>query len=139
MTLLEQTLRMIISSSAENPVLNKMAQNKGIEKDDEFIANITDYENGLLVFKIDQEELWSKVKVTEQDIVSYYNNNKSKFTKIDSTGATVSEPLEEARPKVSNEIQQEKYKETERVYLESLRQKYPVKIYDAVLEESFKD
>lgn len=139
MGLTEQTIRSIINSSAEGIVLNKKARESNLEKDDEFIANITDYENGLLVFRVDQDELWSKVKVSETDIASFYQSNKSKFTKADSTGKQVEKTLDEAKAEISNELQQVKYKDSEKAYLDALRQKYPVKIYEEVLAEAFKE
>lgn len=139
MGLTEQTLRSIINSSAEGLVLNKKARESKIEKDEEFIANITDYENGLLVFRVDQDELWSKVKVSETDIATYYQSNKTKYTKADTTGKPIEKTLDEAKAEISNELQQIKYKDNEKAYLDALRQKYPVKIFDDVLAEAFKD
>lgn len=139
MGLTEQTIRSIINSSAEGLVLNKKARESNLEKDEEFIANITDYENGLLVFRIDQDELWSKVKVSETDIASYYQSNNTKYTKADSTGKQVEKSLDEAKAEISNELQQVKYKDSEKAYLDALRQKYPVKIYEEVLSEAYQD
>lgn len=139
MALIESTIVSIINSAAENVLLNKKAEDENIEKDDEFIANITDYENGLLVFRIDQDELWSKVKVNEADINTYYEQNKEKFTKVDSTGKQVTKTLDEAKAEISNEIQQIKFKDTEKAYLDGLRAKYPVTIHEDVLAEAFKE
>ncbi len=139
MTLNQKTLEAIISSSSESPLLNKRSAESNIEKDDEFIASITDYENGLLVFRVDQDELWSKVKLSDADLTSYYESNKSKYMKADSTGKQIPKSLDESKPEISNELQQLKYKDAERAYIESLRQKYPVTIHEEVLTEAFKD
>ena len=139
MALTLQTLNAIINSSSESPLLNKKADKKGIEKEDDYIASLTDYENGLLVFRIDQDELWSKVKLSDNDLMSYYESNKSKYMKTDSSGTQLAKTFDEVKPEISNELQQLKYKETEKAYLESLRQKYPVTIHEEVLEEAFKD
>ncbi|MBZ0204355.1 MAG: peptidylprolyl isomerase [Ignavibacteria bacterium] len=139
MTLNQKTLEAIISSSSESPLLNKRSAESNIEKDDEFIASITDYENGLLVFRVDQDELWSKVKLSEADLTSYYESNKGKYVKADSTGKQIPKSLEEAKPEISNEMQQLKYKDAEKAYIESLRQKYPVTIHEEILTEAFKD
>jgi peptidyl-prolyl cis-trans isomerase SurA len=139
MVLNAETITSIIRSSSESPILNKKAKESNIEKDDEYIANITDYENGLLVFRVDQDELWSKVKVNEEDILAYYTTNKTKYTKADSTGKQVGKSLEEAKPEISNELQQLKYKDTEKAYLDALRAKYPITIHEDVLAEAFKD
>ncbi len=139
MALTTETVNAMIKSASESPILNMKAKDMKIEKDDEYIANITDYENGLLVFRVDQDELWSKVKVNEEDITAYYNTNKSKYTKTDSTGKPVNKTIEEAKPEISNELQQLKYKDTEKAYLDALRAKYPVTIHEEILTEAFKD
>lgn len=139
MALTAQTITSIINSSAESPILNKKAKDANIEKDDEYIASITDYENGLLVFRIDQDELWSKVKINDADITTYYESNKTKYTKADSTGKQVSKTMDEAKAEISNELQQLKYKDSEKAYLDALRQKYPITIHEEVLTEAFKD
>jgi peptidyl-prolyl cis-trans isomerase SurA len=139
MALNEQTVRMIINSAGESPVLNKRAAELNIEKDDEYVANLKDYENGLLVFRVDQDELWSKVKLNDDELKSYYESNKSKYSKVDSTGTSTFKPFEEVKAEISNDMQQIKYKDTEKAYLDSLRQKYPVKIYEDVLAEAFKE
>ncbi|MCX7877819.1 MAG: peptidyl-prolyl cis-trans isomerase [Ignavibacteria bacterium] len=139
MALNESTLRSIINSTSENALLNKEADEMKVEKDDEYIASLTDYENGLLVFRIDQDEIWSKVKVSEDEMKSYYENNKSLYANADTTGNKTYKTFEEVKPQISNELQQLKYKEIEKNYLESLRQKYPVVIHEEVLAEAFKE
>jgi peptidyl-prolyl cis-trans isomerase SurA len=139
MGLTELTITAIINSSAESPILNKKAKDSNIEKDDEFIASITDYENGLLVFRIDQDELWTKVKINDADINTYYESNKSKYTKTDSTGKPVNKTLDESKAEISNELQQLKYKDSEKAYLDGLRAKYPVTIHEDILAEAFKE
>lgn len=139
MPLNDQTLQAMINSASESPLLNKKAKDSNIEKDDEFIANITDYENGLLVFRVDQDELWSKVKINDGDITTFYETNKTKYVKTDSTGKQVPKSIEEAKPEISNELQQLKYKDSEKAYLDALRQKYPVTIHEDILAEAYKD
>ena len=110
-----------------------------LEKDDEYESSIRDYENGLLVFRVDQDELWSKVKLTDNELQSYYSSNQSKYTKLDSTGKSVPKTFEEVKPEISNELQQVKFKEIEKAYIDALKQKYPVKIYEDVLLDAFKE
>jgi peptidyl-prolyl cis-trans isomerase SurA len=133
------TLISIINTAGESLLLNKKAQDKKIEKEDDYIASIRDYENGLLVFRVDQDELWSKVKLTDTDLQSYYEANKTKYTKLDSAGQSTFKTFEEVKPEISNELQQVKYKEIEKAYVDALRQKYPVKVYQEVLNDAFKE
>ena len=134
-----ETIRTIINASAESPILNKKAEDEKVENDEEYKNNLNDYENGLLIFRIDQDELWSKVKISDADIQNYYASNKNKYTKTDSTGQQVTKALDEAKGEISNELQQAKFKEIEKAYLDGLKQKYPVKIYEDVLKDAFQE
>ncbi len=134
-----QTLTQIVNSASEQAILNKGADDAHIDKDDEYQASLHDYENGLLVFRIDQDELWSKVKISDNDMKSFYDGNQSKYMKTDSTGKQVPKSFDEVKAEISNDLQQVKFKETEKAYLDALRQKYPVKIHEDVLAEAFKE
>jgi peptidyl-prolyl cis-trans isomerase SurA len=136
--LTDVTIKTIINTSAESPMLNKKANDSKVEKDDEYIATLREYENGLLVFRVDQDELWKKVKIEDIDIQGYYESNKNKYLKTDSTGKQVPKALEEVKAEISNELQQIKFKEIEKAYIDSLKQKYPVKVYEDALMEAFK-
>jgi peptidyl-prolyl cis-trans isomerase SurA len=134
-----QTWISIIGTAAESPLLNKKAKEMNIENDDEFESLMRDYENGLLVFRVDQDELWSKVKLNDTELQNYYESNKSKYTKLDSLGSSIPKSFDEVKPQISNELQQVKFKEIEKEYLDKLKKKYPVKIYDEVLLDAFKE
>lgn len=138
-TLTGATINSMIKSASESAMLNKRAKDLKIEKDDEYIATLREYENGLLVFRIDQDELWSKVKLLDGDLQSFYAANRSKWMKADSTGKQVEESYEEARAKVSSELQQVKFKEIENAYVEELKRKYPVIIHEEVLLDAYKE
>ncbi len=137
--MVNETLINIVNSAAEQSVLNKRAAESGIEKDDEFKRSMEEYENGLLVFRVDQDELWTKVKINDNDMMSYYTANSSKYTKLDSTGQKVPKTFDEVKAEISNDLQQAKFKEIEKAYLDGLKQKYPVKIHEDVLLDAFKD
>ncbi len=134
-----QTLTQIVNSASEQAILNKRAIESKIEKDDEYMAAMHEYENGLLVFRVDQDELWSKVKISDADMKSFYDGNQNKYMKADSTGKQVPKKFEDAKPEISNELQQVKFKDIEKAYIEALKQKYPVKIHEDVLVDAFKE
>lgn len=135
----DTTIKSIVNSASEQSLLNKRAADAGVEKDDEYISSIKEYENGLLVFRVDQDELWTKVKIADPDMMSYYQSNKTKYMKTDSTGKQVPKQFEEVKAEISNDLQQVKFKEIEKNYIETLKQKYPVKINENVLMDAFKD
>jgi len=132
------TWRKIIEGSADSPVMYKYAMKENVEKDPEYIAQLTEYENGLLSFKVDQEELWRKIKITPEDLQAYYDKNKDKYSSMDS-GKVVTRPMEEVKSEISNTLQQEKFKEMEKEYVDNLKKKYPVKVNEAILIEAFKE
>ena len=134
-----ETIKAIVNSAAEQSLLNKRAADAGVEKDDEYTSSIKEYENGLLVFRVDQDELWTKVKIADPDMMSYYQSNKTKYMKTDSSGKQVPKQFEEVKAEISNDLQQVKFKEIEKNYIETLKQKYPVKINENVLMDAFKD
>lgn len=137
--LTNETIRTIVKTAAESPMLNKKAIDSKVEKDDEYISSLKEYENGLLVFRVDQDELWTKVKIGDSEIQSYFDANKNKYTKPDSTGKQVPRAFDEVKAEISNELQQIRFKDIEKAYIDGLKQKYPVKIYDDVLMDAFKE
>ncbi|HAY32616.1 MAG TPA: peptidyl-prolyl cis-trans isomerase [Ignavibacteria bacterium] len=133
-----ETLTKVINGAGEIPLLYKMAIKENVEKDPEYIAQLTEYENGLLSFKVDQEELWRKIKINPEDLQGYYDKNKDKYSYTDSNQVKY-RAFEDVKSEISNLIQQEKFKEMEIQYVENLKTKYPVKINSAILIEAFKD
>lgn len=130
------TIKRLIESTSDTPLLLQLAEKKKIEKDEDYIAMLTEYENGLLSFKVDQEELWSKIQILPADVQTYYETNKDKFSYTDSTGVKY-KLVDDVKAEISNLIQQEKFKEMENALITSLKNKYPVKINEKALEKAF--
>ena len=133
-----ENLKTVINNSADNAMLLKVASKEGIEKDPDYIAQLTEYENGLLSFKIDQEELWRNIKITPEELSAYYESNKDKYSYTDSN-MVKTKPFEDVKSEISNTLQQERFKQLETQYVENLRKKYPVKVNEVVLIEAFKN
>lgn len=131
-------LKNIANNSADNALLLKVAAKEGTEKDPDYIAQLTEYENGLLSFKVDQEELWRNIKITPEELTAYFESNKDKYTFTDSNKVKT-KAFEDVKSEISNSLQQERFKQLETQYVENLKQKYPVKVFDAVLTEAFKN
>lgn len=134
----QSTINKIINGAADVPVLYHVALKENIEDDPEYIAQMTEYENGLLSFKIDQEELWRKIKITQEDMQKYYEANAGKYSFTDS-GKVKTRDFEEVKSEISNTLQQEQFTEMEKAYVDNLRTKYPVKVNEAILIEAFKE
>lgn len=132
------TLRKMIADAAETPILILVSVKEDIEDDPEYIAQLTEYENGLLSFKIDQEELWRKIKIEQDDLQKYYDSNKGNYTYTDS-GKVKTRSIDDVKSEISSTLQQQKFKELEKEYVENLREKYPVKVNETILIEAFKE
>jgi peptidyl-prolyl cis-trans isomerase SurA len=130
-------VKRIIEGSSETPILNIVAVKEKIEKDEDYMDLYKEYENGLLSFKIDQDELWSKIKITDQDIQTYYETNKQKYVYTDNNEQKY-RTVDEVKSEISQTLQQDKFKELEKNYINGLKQKYSVKINEKVLEKAFK-
>lgn len=133
-----ETNKRLFESCADTPILTLLAEKEKIEKDEDYIDLYKEYENGLLSFKIDQEELWSKIKITDQDIQNYYEANKQKYTYTENNEQKY-KAVDEVKSEISQVLQQDKFKELEKNYINGLKQKYPVKIFDNVIEKAFKN
>ncbi|MBN8570026.1 MAG: peptidylprolyl isomerase [Ignavibacteria bacterium] len=133
-----ENVKKLLDGASELPILNAMAIKDKIEKDADYIELLTEYENGLLSFKIDQEELWSKIKITNEDMMKYYDANKTKYQYTENNETKI-RAFDDVKAEISNTLQQEKFKELENEYVNKLKTKYPVKINEKVLMEAFKD
>ena len=129
---------MLVQNTAEKPLLNMIAEKEKIDKDDSYLDLYTEYESGLLRSKIDNEEISSKIKITDNDINAYYDNNKAKFVYTDNNEQKY-KTVEEVKGEITQALQTEKFNDMEKAYMDKLKQKYPVKIYDNALEKAFKD
>ena len=123
--------------NASQPILfNYVAIEEGYDESPEYTEQITEYENGLLKFKIEQEEINSKIKLTEEDLKKFYGENAGKYT-MQIGDSTVTKSFEEVRGEISNELQQLKAKELDKAYIDALKLKYPVVIHEKVVEKAF--
>ncbi len=137
---LYKTILNVIDETANPVLLNYVAFKEKIDKSDEYVEQLTEYENGLLKFKVEQEEIQSKIKITQEDMQKYYEENKTKFAYTDpNTNEQRVKNFDEVKGEISNELQQKKFAELDKIYLENLKQKYQIKIHDSVLDKAFKE
>mgnify|MGYP003576233127 CR=1 FL=1 len=88
-------------------------------KDHDFLIN--EYKEGVLMFNVSEQKIWSKAQEDEQAINDFYNRNKQSYNK----------PLSEVRGEVINDYQQS----LEENWLKSLKQKYQVKVNENELKK----
>lgn len=128
----------IINEGSTPILLNYVAQKRNIEKDEEYQSQFNDFLYGILKFKVEQEEVNSKINIKEEEIQNYYEQNKNKYTYTDSSGVKV-RSYDEVKMQAANDLQQQRAKDLDKAYLDRLRQKYPVKVHDSILEKTFKN
>ena len=68
-----------INILAEDMLLNEEAMNLD-KTDPEFAQLMDDYRDGIFIFKIQEEEVWNKVKIDSADVYNYWNSNKEKYS-----------------------------------------------------------
>ena len=68
-----------INILAEDLLLEEEAMNLD-KTDPEFAQLMSDYRDGIFIFKIQEEEVWNKVKIDSADVYNYWNSNKEKYT-----------------------------------------------------------
>jgi len=74
----QNNLKNAFKKISERDLILKEAEN--LEKiDAEFAYLMEEYKNGILVFKIQEEEIWGKVKPDSVALYEYYEKNKDKF------------------------------------------------------------
>jgi peptidyl-prolyl cis-trans isomerase SurA len=72
-------VRNAINILAEDMVLEEEAMNLD-KTDPQFAQLMSDYRDGIFIFKIQEEEVWNKVKIDSADVYNYWNQNKEKYT-----------------------------------------------------------
>ncbi|MDP4173651.1 MAG: peptidylprolyl isomerase [Bacteroidota bacterium] len=76
-----------INESLVKNALNKIGENEIIssevkkleQNDQQFASLMEDYRNGIYIFKLQDDEIWSKIKLDSLKLVEFYNNNKEKY------------------------------------------------------------
>lgn len=68
-----------INIISEDMLLNEEAMNLD-KTDSQFAQLMNDYKDGIFIFKIQEEEVWNKVKIDSADVYNYWDENKDKYT-----------------------------------------------------------
>lgn len=132
------TFEKIIDETAKNPVLTLIATKEKIDKEEDYLDLMKEYISGLLREKIDLEQISSKIKITDEDIKNYYDSHLPQYT-YKENNVDKYRPIEEAKSEITNILRSEKFSDTEKAYIETLKQKYQVKVNADALSKAFKD
>lgn len=83
--------KIVDNSNNLRDVLNKYADQKLLEEkattldetDDEFASLMQDYKNGIYIFKLQEEEVWNRLKVDTNEVKKFYERTKENYTLTD--------------------------------------------------------
>ena len=68
-----------INILTEDMLLEEEAMNLD-KTEPEFAQLMNDYRDGIFIFKIQEEEIWNKVKIDSADVYNYWNSNNEKYS-----------------------------------------------------------
>lgn len=74
----EPLLNNAINKSGESSVLKEEA-NALDKTDPQFASLMKDYKNGIFIFKLQDDEVWSKIALDSAKLVQFYEQNKQKY------------------------------------------------------------
>ncbi|MBU2491361.1 MAG: peptidylprolyl isomerase [Bacteroidetes bacterium] len=77
----------LINKSSVIPAVDKLSEKHMIikkvsvldDEDPEFSKLMSDYKNGLYIFKIQEEEIWNKINLDSARVYDYYKQNSDKY------------------------------------------------------------
>ncbi|HDQ00229.1 MAG TPA: hypothetical protein ENN22_13755 [bacterium] len=111
------------------------ARRQGLDKDSEVVEAAFQAKKSIMVQKLLQQEISSKINIQPEDVELYYKANKDKYVEKNEAGEIV---REKTLPEVQQQVAQDLAMERQRQYYEDLAQKLMraegVKIYEDVLK-----
>lgn len=116
-------------------ILYQEALKKGLDKDPEYLKTVQYLKKKALAEILLDREIARNVKVTDQELIDYYNKNKEEFT-IRETGRLIE--FDSIKENLRQVLLMEKKKTLFDKYMEDLRKRYKVEIKDEAMERAVK-
>jgi peptidyl-prolyl cis-trans isomerase C len=116
-------------------MLYQEALKKGLDKDPEYLKTVEYLKKKALAEILLDREIARNVKVTDQELVDYYNKNKEEFT-IKETGRLIE--FDSIKENLRQVLLMEKKKTLFDKYMEDLRKRYKVEINEEAMERAVK-
>jgi tetratricopeptide (TPR) repeat protein len=112
-------------------LLYDSAKRKGLEKDKDIIEGTFQAQKRLMAQKILNEEIQSKINISQADVELYYKANKEKYTEKDDKGKVVKQKsFQEAAQQVAQDLLSEKQQDAYRQLVARLMQSENVTIFE---------
>jgi peptidyl-prolyl cis-trans isomerase C len=111
-------------------LLYDTAKRKGLEKNPEVVEAAFQAKRSLMVQKLLEEEIASKVDFKESDLELYYRANLSRYTQADSSGKSRQLSFAEAKSQVTQDYVRDKQQEIYNELVERMMRAESVQIYD---------
>lgn len=109
------------------------ALKKGIDKDPEYLKTAEFLKKKAMIEILLDREIAGKVKVTDKELIDYYNKNKEEFTAQESEKLI---PLDSVKENLRRMLLMEKQKALYDKYMDNLNKKYKVETDDDALERA---
>jgi peptidyl-prolyl cis-trans isomerase SurA len=74
-----EEVMLVINAVTEDLILEESALRLP-EENGEFASLMDDYRDGIFIFKIQEEEVWNKLKIDSVDVYDYWEQNKEKYS-----------------------------------------------------------
>jgi len=117
---------------AEELLLNS-AYRRGLDKQAWFTQQVEEFKRQVLLDRMLEEEILSKVKITPQELKLYYEAHKEEFKSSDG-GKQRTLPFEEAKDRIESILRREKIEELQREYFTKLLAAEKVELYEDAVE-----
>ncbi|MBN1634680.1 MAG: peptidylprolyl isomerase [Ignavibacteria bacterium] len=126
----------LIRASADAILQSKEAISEGFEKNENYTGLLKEYKNYLLAEAVDKYVITADIKITDEEIQNFYNENKKDFI-TKNNGIEQEKGLSEVKNQITDILRNSKFKDAEKLFLDNLKVKYGVKINNSILEKAF--
>ncbi|MCU0644233.1 MAG: hypothetical protein MUC94_08210, partial [bacterium] len=116
-------------------LLYDSAKRQGLENDKEVVEAAFQAKRSLMVQKLLQDQLSSRVNITLSDVELYYQANKDKYAEKDDNGNVLREkPFDEVQKQATQDLYMKKQQEAYEELAQKLMRAENVQIYNDVLK-----
>lgn len=120
----------------DEQILYQEALKKGLDRDEGYLRMVEYLKRKALIERLLDKEIAQKIKITDREVVDYYNKNKEEF-KIKETGKFIE--LDSIKEGLRGQLLMERQRELFDKYLTKLKKAYKVEINEAAIGQLFQN